>query len=275
MRIGKKKAAPRSAKSGGLGETTRFLLLLFLFALVLRTFFVTPFFIPSGSMLPRMMIGDYLFVAKWPYGFSRYSMPFGIGGFEGRVFGKDPARGDVVVFRCPSAPEDCVKRVIGLPGDTVQMRGGQVVLNGKEIPKTRIADYLMPRSPNSPCSYIAREAALPAERQNGATFCRYPRFRETLPGGRTYEVLDQYEGEGDETEAFTIPQGHYFMMGDNRDDSADSRFGVERDGVGFLPAENIVGRALIVFFSTDGSVEWLKPWTWFSAARWDRVGGTY
>ncbi|HEY7808928.1 MAG TPA: signal peptidase I [Allosphingosinicella sp.] len=276
MRIGKKKAKANGAKGGGVGETVRFLLLLFVFALILRTFVVTPFFIPSGSMLPRMMIGDYLFVAKWPYGFSRYSMPFEIGGFDGRILGKDPARGDVVVFRCPSGPEDCVKRVIGLPGDTVQMRAGQVLLNGKAVPKTRIADYLMPNSPNSPCSYIAEEAALPRVRQGGATFCRYPRFRETLPGGRSYEVLDQYGGgEGDDTEVFTVPARHYFMMGDNRDDSADSRFGPDRDGVGLLPAENIVGRALIVFFSTDGSAEWLKPWTWFSAARWDRVGGTY
>ncbi|HEX8584769.1 MAG TPA: signal peptidase I [Allosphingosinicella sp.] len=269
-------AAPATAKKGGIGETTRFLLLLFLFALILRTFVVTPFFIPSGSMLPRMMIGDYLFVAKWPYGFSRYSMPFGIGGFEGRVLGRDPARGDVVVFQCPSAEEDCVKRVIGLPGDTVRMQGGQVILNGKPIPKTRIADYLMPRTPNSPCRYVSPDAALPRVTQGGETFCRYPRFRETLPEGRSYEVLDQISsGEGDETEVFTVPAGHYFMMGDNRDDSADSRYGVERDGVGLLPAENIVGRALIVFFSTDGSAEWLKPWTWFTAARWDRVGGTY
>ena len=272
-----KTAAPRAGtkKRGGVGETTRFLLLLFGFALVLRTFIVTPFFIPSGSMLPRMMIGDYLFVAKWPYGFSRYSMPFGIGGFDGRIFGSDPARGDVVVFRCPSAPEDCVKRLIGLPGDTVQMNAGQLILNGKAVPKTRIADYLMPRSPNSPCRYISDDASLPRVIQNGETFCRYPRFRETLPGGRSYEVLDQTSGEGDDTDVFTVPEGHYFMMGDNRDDSADSRYGVERDGVGFLPAENLVGRAMIVFFSTDGTAQWLKPWSWFSAARPERVGGTF
>jgi signal peptidase I len=282
MKLGKNRGtpAPQAAAApaknrGGVGETVRFVLLLFAFALILRTFVATPFFIPSGSMLPRMMIGDYLFVAKWPYGFSRYSLPFGIGGFDGRVLGRDPARGDVVVFRCPSAPEDCVKRLVGLPGDTVQMRAGQLFLNGKAVPKVRIADYLMPRSPNSPCRYISDEAALPRVAQAGETFCRYSRYRETLPGGRSYEVLDQYSGEADDTQAFTVPQGHYFMMGDNRDDSADSRFGLERDGVGFLPAENVVGRAMIVFFSTDGSAQWLKPWTWFSAARWDRVGGTY
>lgn len=251
------------------------MLLLFLFALILRTFIVTPFFIPSGSMLPRMLIGDYLFVAKWPYGYSRYSMPFGLGGFEGRILGRDPARGDVVVFHCPAATEDCVKRLIGLPGDTVQMKAGELFLNGKPVPKTRVADFLMKRSPNSPCRYNPSDAALPRVVKGGETFCRYPRYRETLPGGRSYEVLDQGRGEGDDTEVFTVPAGHYFMMGDNRDDSADSRFGLERDGVGLLPADHLVGRAMIVFFSTDGSAEMLKPWTWFSAARWERVGGTY
>ena len=276
MQTDTKNAAARSGKAkGGFGETARFLLLLFVFALVLRTFIVTPFFIPSGSMLPRMMIGDYLFVAKWPYGYSRFSMPFGIGGFDGRILAKNPARGDVVVFQCPAAAEDCVKRLIGLPGDTVQMRGGELFLNGRPVPKARIADFLMPRTANSPCRYNPPEAALPRVEQGGETFCRYPRFHETLPGGRSYEILDQGLGEGDDTQVFTVPAGHYFMMGDNRDDSADSRFATDRDGVGLLPADHLVGRAMIVFFSTDGSAEWLKPWTWFSAARWERVGGTY
>jgi signal peptidase I len=268
-------AASKTKKGGGFGETTRFLLLLFVFALILRTFVVTPFFIPSGSMLPRMLIGDYLFVAKWPYGFSRFSMPFGLASFEGRILERTPKRGDVIVFRCPAGQEECVKRLIGLPGDTVQMRGGQLFLNGKPVPKTRLADFLMPWSPNSPCRYNPQEAALPRVVQGGETFCRYPRFRETLPGGRSYEVLDQGAAEADDTAAITVPTGQYFMMGDNRDDSADSRFGTDRDGVGLLPADHLVGRAMIVFFSTDGSAEWLKPWTWFSAARWERVGGTY
>ncbi|TFI57299.1 signal peptidase I [Sphingomonas parva] len=268
------KAPPKKAK-GGLAETTRFLLLLFLFALILRSFVVAPFVIPSGSMLPRLMIGDYLFVAKWPYGFSRYSMPFGLGGFDGRVLGQEPERGDVVVFRYPSSDEDYVKRLIGLPGDRVQMRGGQLVLNGRAVPKVRIADYLMPRTPNSPCRYVAPEAALPPVVENGETFCRYARYRETLPGGRSYEVLDQWTGEGDDTPVITIPEDHYFMMGDNRDDSADSRYPLDRDGVGFLHRDRLIGRALIVFFSTDGSASWTRPWTWFSAARLERVGRTF
>jgi signal peptidase I len=267
--------APARKAKGGVADTTRFLLLLFLFAVALRTFIIAPFVIPSGSMLPQMMIGDYLFVAKWPYGYSRYAFPFGIASFAGRIWSGEPERGDVVVFRYPDSQDDYVKRLIGLPGDAVQMRGGQLYLNGKAVPKVRVADYLMPRTPNSPCRYVSRAAELPPVEEGGALFCRYPRFRETLPGGRSYEVLDQWTGEADDTPVYKVPAGHYFMMGDNRDDSADSRFPREEGGVGILPGDYLVGRAAIAFFSTDGSAEWLKPWTWVSAARWERVGKTY
>jgi signal peptidase I len=264
----------KAKKKGGLGETTRFLLMLFVFAVVLRTFIVAPFVIPSGSMLPRMMIGDYLFVAKWPYGFSRYALPFDLGSFEGRFLASEPKRGDIVVFRYPGQDEDYVKRLIGLPGDRVQMRGGQLFLNGRPVPKTRIADYLMPVTPNSPCRFVVPEMARIVE-EGGTRFCAYPRFRETLPGGRSYEVLDQIGGgPGDDTAEQTVPAGQYFMMGDNRDDSADSRF-PRGEGVGLLPGDYLIGRALIVFFSTDGSAEWVKPWTWISAARWERVGAVF
>ena len=267
-------ARPARAGKSGAGETVRFLLLLFLFALLLRTFVAAPFFIPSGSMLPRMMIGDFLFVAKWPYGFSRFSFPVAID-FGGRILERIPARGDVAVFREQTGEDHVVKRLVGLPGDTIQMVAGQLVLNGKPVPKIRIADYLAPRSPNMPCRYASDEAAQPPVQAAGETYCRYTRFREKLPGGRSYEVLDQGASAGDDTEVFTVPEGHYFMLGDNRDDSADSRFPQERDGVGFLPADHLIGRAMIVFFSTDGSAEWTKPWTWFSAARPERIGGTF
>jgi signal peptidase I len=266
----------RKTKKGGLAETTRFLVFVFLVALIFRSFIFAPFMIPSGSMLPRMMIGDYLFVAKWPYGISRYSLPFGIGGFQGRWFASAPRRGDVVVFRYPGSDEDYVKRLIGLPGDRVQMRGGQLFLNGAAVPKVRIADYLMPRSPNSPCRYVDPEGALPVAMEQGRAYCRYARYRETLPGGRSYEVLDQVpDGPGDDTRVHIVPAGHYFMMGDNRDDSEDSRYPRAVGGVGYLPADNLIGRAQFVFFSTDGSASWVKPWTWVSAARWTRIGGTY
>jgi signal peptidase I len=258
------------------GETSRFLILLFLFALLLRTLVFAPFSIPSGSMLPNMAIGDYLFVSKWPYGYSRFAAPFGLASFEGRIMGSDPERGDVIVFRLPGSDIDYVKRLIALPGDTVEMRGGIVILNGEAVPKVRIADFLMAQSPNSPCRYVAEVAARPpVEEADGTRSCRYERYRETLPGGRSFDVIDQFEGPTDDTPVFSVPEGHYFVMGDNRDDSADSRVPLEAKGVGLLRADHVIGRASMVFFSTDGSAQWLKPWTWFSAARWDRVGRTF
>ncbi|PWG01809.1 signal peptidase I [Sphingosinicella humi] len=269
-------APPAERKKEGFRETTRFLLLLFVFALVLRSFIVAPFSIPSGSMLPTMMIGDYLFVAKWPYGYSRFSLPFGLGSFDGRILADAPERGDIAVFRYPGGgDDDYVKRVIGLPGDTVQMKDGALWLNGTEVPRVRVADWLMPITPNSPCRTVDPEAARVVEDEDGNRFCAYERYRETLPGGESYYILDQIDGIADDTPLHVVPEGHYFMMGDNRDDSLDSRFSLAAEGVGYLPHDYLIGEAMIVFFSTDGAAEWLKPWTWISAARWDRIGETF
>lgn len=270
-------ASPPAPKSrGGIGETTRSLAILFLVALLLRSLVFAPFSIPSGSMLPRMMIGDYLFVAKWPFGYSRYSFPFSLAGFDGRVLSGAPERGDIVVFRYPGhGDDDYVKRVIGLPGDQVQLRDGRLVLNGVPVRRERIADYLMPITPNSPCRAVNPAAAHIATGKDGQPVCVYRRYRETLPGGRSYEVLDQVDGPADTTPVHLVPEGHYFVMGDNRDDSEDSRFSLVVGGVGYLPEDHLIGRALVTFFSTDGSAEWLKPWTWLSAARWDRIGAGY
>ena len=273
MAIKRRRSARRRS---GLAETTRFLLVVFVAALILRSFILAPFVIPSGSMLPRLMIGDFLFVAKWPYGYSRFSMPFGLGSFDGRIFANQPDRGDVAVFRRPDGgDEDYVKRVIGLPGDSVQMQGGVLHLNGVAVPRVRVADFLMPISANSPCRTVDPDAARFVEDPDGTRYCAYRRYRETLPGGRSYYVLDQIDGVADDTPIFRVPAGHYFMMGDNRDDSMDSRFPRSADGVGYLPADHLIGEALITFFSTDGTAEWLKPWTWFSAARWQRIGETF
>jgi len=264
-------------------DTIRFLIYLFIGAVLLRTFLFAPFSIPSGSMLPNLLVGDYLFVSKWSYGYSRYSFPFHPINFEGRILGGTPARGDVVVFRHPTTGEDWVKRVIGLPGDTIEVRNGQVILNGQPVPRQQIDAFDLPVSPNSPCRAAQSVTVDPANpaivvREEGRPdggHCLYPRFRETLPGGRTYEVLDQGLSTGDNYGPQTVPAGHLFMMGDNRDDSMDSRFTTDQLGVGFLPIDNALGRATIGFWSTDGSVEWLKPWTWFTAARWGRIGMTY
>ncbi|WP_443027123.1 signal peptidase I [Sphingomonas sp. LB3N6] len=251
-------------------ETFRFLLKLALVVLILRSFIFAPFSIPSESMLPRLLIGDYLFVSKWNYGYSRWSLPAGVPLIPGRIFGSTPARGDVVVFRAPEVLDhDVIKRVIGLPGETIQMRQGIVYLNGKAIPKQRIADFTIPLTAN----FNAEKCGAPfVDVVANVQICRYPRFRETLPGGRSYEVLDQAElPDRDDTGLYTIPAGHIFVMGDNRDDSGDSRFPAP-SGMGYVPLENVEGKAVVNFFSTDGDAEWLKPWTWVSAARWSRIG---
>jgi signal peptidase I len=258
-----------------------FVLKLVVLVLIFRSFIFSPFNIPSESMLPRLLVGDYLLAAKWPYGYSRFSLPLGAPLIPGRIFADQPERGDVVIFKAPPDNDiDYIKRVIGLPGDQVQMVGGQLHLNGEPIPKQRIDDFVVPVSPNTPCARD-RFAAL---QDDGTLVCRYPRFRETLPGGRSYEVLDfgpagrgNYLGiDSDNTEPVIVPEGQLFMMGDNRDNSQDSRFpAIEGGGIGLVPQANLVGKATVVMFSTDGSAEWIKPWTWFSAARWNRIGGTF
>jgi signal peptidase I len=247
-----------------------FLVKLVLIVVIIRSLFVATFSIPSESMLPRLMVGDYLFVQKWPYGYSRYSFPLSPPVGEGRFLGRLPARGDVVVFKAPPGNKvDYIKRVIGLPGDTVQVRGGQLFLNGKAVPKQRIDDFVATVTANSPC--FAPEFSEAGS--DGTTRCRYPRFRETLPEGKSYDVLDVARTDADDTRVFTVPADHLFLMGDDRDKSADSRFpAVEGNGIGFVPVQNLEGRAWVSVFSTDGSANWVLPWTWVSAARWHRIG---
>ena len=238
---------------------------------ILRSFIFSPFNIPSKSMLPRLLNGDYLLAAKWPYGFSKFSLPFSMPLIPGRIFAAQPERGDVVIFKAPPADDtDYIKRVIGLPGDQVQMIGGQLHLNGKPVPKQRVADFEIDLSPNTRC-YLPQFAARAAD---GRDVCHYPQYRETLPGGKSYTVLDYGQTPQDDTAVTVVPEGHMFLMGDNRDNSMDSRFpAIPGQGIGIVPQANLVGRATVTMFSTDGGAEWLKPWTWFSAARWDRIGG--
>lgn len=237
--------------------------------LIFRSFIFAPFSIPSESMLPTLWNGDYLLAAKWPYGVSTHSLPLGLDLFDGRMMAKQPERGDVVIFKHPIDGNDYIKRAIGLPGDTVEMRAGQIVLNGTAIPKQRIADFIIPASPNTDCAWGAVKEDAP----NGGKQCRYARFRETLPSGVSYDVLDFGETPADNYGPIIVPEGRLFVMGDNRDNSQDSRFpaAVGR-GVGLIPQDNMVGRATVLMWSTDGSAEWLLPWTWFGAARWSRIG---
>lgn len=251
-----------------------FLLKLIVIMLAFRTLAFAPFSIPSESMLPRLQNGDYLLASKWNYGFSNNSLPFGVRPFpEGRVLASQPERGDIAIFKAPPLNrEDYIKRVIGLPGDQIQMIGGVLHINGIAVKKQRIADFEIPVSPNTRC-YSAQFAATT---KDGLPVCRYPQFRETLPNGVSYNVLDYGITPQDNTPAVVVPDGMLFMMGDNRDNSLDSRFpAVPGQGVGLVPQDNLVGKASIMMWSTDGSSSWPLPWTWFTAARWDRLGGTF
>ncbi len=263
---------PVEPKKGG---TLRFLLLLALFAWGFRSFVIAPFSIPSGSMLPTLYIGDYLAVAKWPYGYSRFSFPFQFPSFEGRILSNVPSRGDVVVFRPPGGDMEFIKRVIGVPGDTIEVRGGILVLNGRQLTREALRPFAMRISANSPCKVVPPAQPMVTGSQ-GEFYCLYPAYRETLPGGPSYTVLDQVESpRADDFPAVTVPEGHVFMMGDNRDDSLDSRFSTVEGGIGFVPIENLVGRAMFTFWSTDGSSSYIKPWTWFTALRGGRIGNGY
>lgn len=252
-----------------------FLVKLVVIVAVFRSFFFSPFNIPSESMLPRLQDGDYLLAAKWPYGFSKYSLPFSVPLIPGRILPRQPERGDVAIFKAPPLNDvDYIKRVIGLPGDTVQMKSGVLYLNGVAVPKVRQPDFELPVSANTDCKYNL--AAFKVRRADGTEACRYPRFRETLPNGVSYDVLDMGLTPQDDTPPVVVPADSLFMMGDNRDNSMDSRFpAVPNEGIGIVPQKNLVGRATIMMFSTDGSASWYKPWTWFTAARWSRIGGTF
>jgi signal peptidase I len=263
------RAAPEEKREGW-GSFLWFLAKLLLAVLAFRTLVFSPFSIPSESMLPRLMNGDYLLAAKWPYGFSRRSLPFDLPLPEGRLLPGTPARGDIVIFKHPVDGRDYIKRVIGVPGDRVAMIGGQVVLNGRPVPRVRIADVLVPLSPNTACAWGGDWAATPG---GTGEACRYAAFRETLPGGRSYTVLDFGPTPADGFAEATVPEGMVFVMGDNRDNSRDSRFAAAAsDGVGMVPLDLLVGRAAVIVWSTDGSAQWFAPWTWFSAARWERIG---
>jgi signal peptidase I len=245
-------------------ETFKVIIQALAIAFFVRTFLFQPFNIPSSSMYPTLKVGDYLFVSKLSYGYGKYSFNFSFGGFSGppwvsccsfvdfpgrKILSDTPKRGDVAVFKYPQdLTIDYIKRVIGLPGDRIQMKGGVLFINGAEVKKTRVEDYIDPHS----------------ESGQGPTVAQ---FEETLPNGVTYRVLDFGDTSVDDTEEYVVPADHYFMMGDNRDNSQDSRF---LDKVGYVPIENFMGRADVIFFSFAPGSSLSEPWKWPFQIRWSR-----
>ena len=228
-------------------------------ALVLRALVVEPRWIPSGSMKDTLLIGDFLFVNKMAYGYSQYSCPFSACPITGRILGGEPERGDVVVFRHPVNGTDFIKRLIGLPGDTVQMKNGVLFLNGKEVPQEPAGVFEEIYEKQGPMGQLPRCENGPV---GEGGICTSSRFVETLPEGTQHNILNiDANGFADNTDVFTVPAGHYFFMGDNRDNSQDSRFGQAVGGVGFVPAEFLIGRADRIIFSSAGR-SMLFFWTW-------------
>ena len=261
MKSGSKAVAKKKA-SGGMLETVKTIVYAVLIALVVRTVAYEPFNIPSGSMIPTLLVGDYLFVSKYTYGYSRYSLPFGLPLFSGRIylpFSRLPDRGDVIVFKLPTdTSTDYIKRIVGLPGDHIQVRHGELYINDQQVPRKE--------DPN-----CRDKEADPFVVQQG--------YRESLPsasGGAAVQhcIIKEFgfngreDGPLDNTPVYDVPAGHYFAMGDNRDNSQDSRV---LSAVGYIPAENLVGQAQFIFFSTDGSAHWWEVWKWPFAIRYSRL----
>ncbi len=237
-------------KSSPLLENIQTIVYAGLIALGIRTFAFEPFNIPSGSMIPTLLIGDYLFVAKYSYGYSRFSFPFSPPLFNGRIFGSLPRRGDVAVFRLPRDTSiDYVKRIVGLPGDRIQMTGGQLYINGTVVKREPVGTYLA-QGEDEPAMELKE-------------------YRETLPNGVQHDILKASDNERlDNTQEYVVPPGHVFAMGDNRDNSEDSRV---LDAVGFVPVENLIGRAEFIFFSVDARDPWWQVWDWPLEIRWSRL----
>lgn len=246
------KRAPQSPPLSASEEWSEFIktaMIAVVLALLIRTFLYEPFNIPSGSMKPTLEVGDYLFVSKPAYGYSRYSFPFGLAPIEGRVWAKAPERGDVAVFKLPTNPRiDYIKRIVGMPGDTVQVIDGRLYINRQIVPRESVG---LKRVDEDGSIVVMTE------------------YLETLPNGVVHSIYEEGDDHPlDNTPEYTVPDGHYFAMGDNRDNSQDSRV---MNHVGFIPYENIVGRASFLFFSTNGSASLAEVWKWPGAIRYSRL----
>lgn len=237
--------------TGGWVESAKTVIYAVLIAAFVRSFAFEPFNIPSGSMIPTLLVGDYLFVSKYSYGYSRYSLVGNFDFFPGRLLAKEPERGDVAVFKKPKENKiDYIKRVIGLPGDHIQMVNGVLNINGVPVQRERIADFV--------------------DKDRDGIIVRAPQYIETLPNGKRHHIIEYFgdNGPADNTQEYVVPPGHFFMMGDNRDNSQDSRY---LDQVGYVPFENFVGRAEFLFFSVENSASWWQVWNWPFVIRYSRL----
>ena len=251
--------ASKAKSDGGIVETIKTVVYALLIAGVFRTLFFQPFWIPSESMKDTLLIGDFLFVNKMAYGYSRYSCPFGICPFSGRILASEPERGDVVVFRHPVNDSDMIKRLIGLPGDTLQVKAGLLYINGAMAPQRADGVFEEINEPQGPMKNRPRCENGPV---GEGGMCSKSRSIETLPNGVSHTVLNiDVNGSGDNTDVFTVPEGQYFFMGDNRDNSLDSRYSQAAGGVGFVPADYLIGRADRIMFSSAGA-RMFYFWTW-------------
>jgi signal peptidase I len=269
-------AAPeiKESKSSALWREIKGLLWVLLAVLLFHSFVAKPFYIPSESMMPSLLKGDRLVVSKYPYGWSWVSPSFHIfPHWDGRLLGRMPGRGDIVIVTPPGQSDDYIKRVIGLPGDTIEVRGGRLVINGKPVKSVPRPPVMVPVDANVPCGL--EFSGFQVMGPDGKAYCRLPIVRETLPNGVTYDTIDLGQSPGDDYPPVTVPADHLFLMGDNRDRSADSRFslGPPENGLGGpVPWENIGGRAEFITFSLDGTSEIFNPVSWFEALRSGRAG---
>jgi signal peptidase I len=268
-------AAAPVKKESALWREIKGLFWVLLAVLFFHSLVAKPFYIPSESMMPALLKGDRLVVSKYAYGWSWVSPSFHLWPEQkGRLFGSLPKQGDVVIVTPPGLREDYIKRVVGLPGDTVEVRGGRLVLNGVPVRQQRLPDRLVPTDANAPCG-VEQFAGRLVQQPGGGFACSLPIVRETLPNGATYEVVDLGQSVGDDYGPVKVPAGHVFLMGDNRDRSADSRFAlgpVENGLGGPVPWENIGGRAEFITFSLDGSASWWNPISWLTSLRGGRAG---
>ena len=230
-------------------DTVKTVVYAVLIAMLIRSLLFEPFRIPSGSMYPTLEVGDYLFVSKYTYGYSKHSFPASLAPIKGRIWASEPKRGDIVVFKFPvDNKTDFIKRVVGLPGDTIEVRRGVLYINDEPVIREKIGEYKLNE-------FVVRPEV-------------YTEYEETLPNGVKHRILEisDHEKQVDNTTKVTVPEGHYFVMGDNRDRSDDSRV-----SVGFVPFENLVGKARFLFFSHNDKGAWYKPWTWPKVIRWSKI----